>query len=401
MRWWILFLLFLATLINYMDRTIFAVLIPVMRSDLHIDETVYGYLTAAFLAAYTIGYLVMGRVVDALGTKSGFSVAAGAWSVAAALHATAASAFQLGGFRGLLGFAEAGNFPAAIKGVAEWFPQEQRALATGLFNSGSNLAQVVGPPVFVALNHAFGWRTCFLLTGSLGFVWLLLWWASYRTPPTVELEEKLVKLSYLEAVKFKQTWGFASAKFLTDSAWWFYLFWLPLCLHDARHMTDKEYARALSFIYFVACFGSMGGGWLSGFLMERGWAKGKARKTAMLVCAAAMPIAALGVVVPNALLAVGLFSIATSAHQGFSANLFTTTSDVFPKSALGSVNGIGGCMGGLGGVIFSAIVPGYLVKFIGYTPLFLVMSTFYLIALFILHKLMGDLKPIAEPGVRS
>lgn len=401
MRWWILFLLFLATLINYMDRTIFAVLIPVMRSDLHIDETIYGYLTAAFLGAYTIGYLMMGRVVDALGTKSGFSVSAGAWSIAAALHATAASAFQLAGFRGLLGFAEAGNFPAAIKGVAEWFPQEQRALATGLFNSGSNLAQVVGPPVFVALNAAFGWRTCFLLTGSLGGLWLILWWASYRTPPRVELEEKLVKVSYLEAVKYKQTWGFASAKFLTDSAWWFYLFWLPLCLHDARHMTDKQYARALSFIYFVACFGSMGGGWLSGFLMERGWDKGKARKTAMLVCAIAMPIAALGVVAPNALLAVGLFSIATSAHQGFSANLFTTTSDVFPKSALGSVNGIGGCMGGLGGVIFSAIVPGYLVKFIGYTPLFLMMSTFYLIALFILDKLMGDLKPIAEPRVRS
>lgn len=401
MRWWILFLLFLATLINYMDRTIFAVLIPVMRADLHIDETVYGYLTAAFLAAYTIGYLIMGRVVDGLGTKKGFGVSAGAWSIAAALHATAASAFQLGGFRAMLGLAEAGNFPAAIKGVAEWFPQEQRALATGLFNSGSNLAQVVGPPVFVALNQAFGWRTCFLLTGSLGFLWLVLWWASYRTPPTVELEEKLVKVSYLEAIRFKQTWGFAIGKFLTDSAWWFYLFWLPLCLHDARHMTDKQYARALSFIYFVACFGSMGGGWLSGFLMERGWTKSKARKTAMFVCAAAMPIAALGVVVPNALLAVGLFSIATSAHQGFSANLFTTTSDVFPKSALGSVNGIGGCMGGLGGVIFSAIVPGYLVKFVGYTPLFLMMSTFYLIALFILHKLMGDLTPLAGHEVRS
>jgi ACS family hexuronate transporter-like MFS transporter len=159
-------------------------------------------------------------------------------------------------------------------------------------------------------------------------------------------------------------------------------------------MKDSDYARALSIIYFVACFGSMGGGWLSGFLLDRGWTKSKARKTAMFICAAAMPIAALGVVVPSAALAVALFSLATSAHQGFSANLFTTTSDVFPKSALGSVNGIGGCMGGLGGVIFSAIVPGFLVKFVGYTPLFMMMSSFYLIALFILHKLMGDLKPI-------
>ena len=394
MRWWILTLLFLATLINYMDRTIFAVLIPVMRGELHIDEQIYGKLTAAFLAAYTIGYLIMGRVIDRLGTKVGFGISAGLWSIAAGLHATATSALQLGGFRGMLGLAEAGNFPAAIKGVAEWFPIEQRALATGIFNSGSNLAQVVGPPVFVYLQHAYGWRACFLMTASLGLLWLAMWLPSYRTPPKVEEEEKIVKVPYLEAVRYKQTWGFASAKFLTDSAWWFYLFWLPLCLHDQLHMKDQEYARALSIIYFVACFGSMGGGWLSGFLMKQGWAKGKARKTAMLICALAMPIAAMGVLAPNAALAVGLFSLATSAHQGFSANLFTTTSDVFPKSALGSVNGIGGCMGGLGGVIFSAIVPGYLVKFVGYTPLFLMMSSFYLIALLILHLLMGDLTPI-------
>jgi ACS family hexuronate transporter-like MFS transporter len=394
MRWWILALLFFATLINYMDRTIFAVLIPVMRGDLHIDERAYGLLTGAFLAAYTIGYLVMGRVVDRLGTKAGFAIAAGVWSIAAGLHATAASALQLAGFRGMLGFAEAGNFPAAIKGVAEWFPVEQRAFATGIFNSGSNLAQVVGPPLFVALEHAFGWRTCFLMTASLGAVWLLFWWITYRTPAKVEIEEQVVKVSYRQAVQYKQTWGFAAAKFLTDSAWWFYLFWLPLCLHDQRHMKDREYARALSIIYFVACFGSMGGGWLSGFLMRRGWAKGKARKTAMFICAAAMPIAALGVVAPSVTLTIALFSLATSAHQGFSANLFTTTSDVFPKSALGSVNGIGGCMGGLGGVIFSAIVPGFLVKFVGYTPLFMMMSSFYLIALFVLHKLMGDLNPI-------
>jgi MFS transporter, ACS family, hexuronate transporter len=330
-----------------------------------------------------------------LGTKSGFAIAAALWSIAAGLTATAGSALQLGGFRGMLGFAEAGNFPSAIKAVAEWFPAEQRALATGLFNSGSNLAQVVGPPVFVAVEHAFGWRTCFLLTASLGGVWLVLWWMTYRTPPKIEVEEKIVRISYMEAVRFKQTWGFAVAKFLTDSAWWFYLFWLPLCLHDQRHMPDREYARALSIIYFVACFGSMGGGWLSGFLMKRGWTKSKARKTAMFICAAAMPIAAMGVVVPSAALAVALFSLATSAHQGFSANLFTTTSDVFPKSALGSVNGIGGCMGGLGGVIFSAIVPGFLVKFVGYTPLFMAMSSFYLIALLVLHRLMGDLEPIA------
>jgi len=401
MRWWILFLLFLATLINYMDRTIFAVLIPVIRTDLHIDERSYSWLTGAFLATYTIGYLIMGRVVDRMGTKKGFATAAGVWSIAAGLHATAASAFQLAGFRGLLGFSEAGNFPAAIKAVAEWFPQEQRAFATGLFNSGSNLASVVGPPVFVALEHAFGWRMCFVLTASLGLVWLLLWAVSYRTPANVVEEEKVVRVSYREALRHKETWGFVAGKFLTDPVWWFYLFWLPLYLHDVRHMSDTAYANALSFIYFMACFGSLGGGYLSGFLMKRGWEKGKARKTAMLICAIAMPVAALGVVVPNLTLAIGLFSIATSAHQGFSANLYTTTSDVFPKSALGSVNGIGGCMGGLGGVIAVAIVPGYLIKIVGYVPLFLVMSSFYLIALFILHKLMGDLKPMVAGRIRT
>ena len=213
-------------------------------------------------------------------------------------------------------------------------------------------------------------------------------------PAKVEVEEETVKLSYMQAIRYKQTWGFASAKFLTDSAWWFYLFWLPLCLHDQRHLKDAEYARALSIIYFVACFGSFGGGWLSGFLMERGWSKSKARKTAMFICAAAMPIAATGVIVPSAALAIALFSLATSAHQGFSANLFTTTSDVFPKSALGSVNGIGGCMGGLGRRDLFGDRPRLPGKFVGYTPLFMMMSSFYLIALLILHKLMGDLEPI-------
>jgi len=260
---------------------------------------------------------------------------------------------------------------------------------------------VVGPPVFVALEHKFGWRMCFVLTASLGLVWLVLWAVSYHTPAKVEIEEQVLRVTYREALKDKETWGFAIAKFLTDPVWWFYLFWLPLYLHDIRHMSDTAYAQALSFIYFMACFGSLGGGYLSGFLMKRGWPKGKARKTAMLICAIAMPVAALGVVVPNLTLAIGLFSIATSAHQGFSANLFTTTSDVFPKSAIGSVNGIGGFMGGLGGVIAVAIVPSYLIKIVGYVPLFLVMSSFYLIALFLLHKLMGDLRPMATDRVRT
>ena len=286
MRWWILALLFAATTINYLDRTIFSVLIPVIREQLHIDEHIYGYLTGAFQMAYTVGYLITGKVVDRFGTKIGYGAAAAAWSLAAALHATALGPLQLGGWRAMLGFDESANFPSCIKAVSEWFPPQDRAFATGVFNAGTNIASVIGPPMFVAMNQAYGWRACFLITASFGIVWLAAWWLIYRTPPQVAADEATVQVGWVEALTYRQTWGFALGKFFTDPVWWFYLFWLPLYFHDVRKFTMAEISWALPIVYFMSGLGSMAGGWFSGFLMRRGWSKSKARKTAMFVCAA-------------------------------------------------------------------------------------------------------------------
>jgi ACS family hexuronate transporter-like MFS transporter len=407
-RWWILSLVFFATTINYLDRIVFSFLAPAIRDDLKLTEVSYGYLNGAFQIAYTAGYLFAGRIIDKVGTRIGYFMATAWWSVAAMLHASAGGVFQLGVWRFLLGLGESGNFPSAIKAVSEWFPAKERALATGIFNAGTNVASMIGPPVFAAMLYAFGWRTCFLITGSLGLFWLLLWWRSYRLPEqharvnSAELahiqsdapQGPQPKIGWGRAMTYKQTWGFAIAKFLTDPVWWFYLYWLPLYLNDVRKFDLKQVGWVLPFIYLMADVGSVAGGWLSSHLIRKGWSPGRARKTTMLLCALCMPVAALGVVTPNNVLTILLFSLATGAHQGWSANLFTTTSDVFPKPAVASVVGIGGSIGGLGGFLFSAIIPGYVIGWLGYTPLFLVMSLFYMVALGVVHLLMGNLERI-------
>ena len=382
---------------------------PIIRGQLHLTEKSYGFINAAFQVAYMIGYVFMGRLIDRVGTRTGYALSATWWAVASALHSTVGSAFSLGFWRAMLGLGESGNFPSAIKTVAEWFPVKDRAFATGIFNAGTNVASMIGPPMFVAIAGRFGWRACFLVTASFDFVWILLWLRTYRAPdkhPKVNKEElryihsdtpsatQEPKVGWLAAVKIRQTWGFATAKFLTDPVWWFYMYWLPLYLFDVRKFNMNEVGWVLPFIYLMADVGSVGGGWFSGVLMRHGWPRGKARKTAMAICACAMPVAGLGVVARDNFLAVALFSLAVAAHQGWSANLFTTTSDVFPRAAVASVTGIGGCLGGLGGVLFSAIIPGYVIPWLGYTPVFLVMSTFYLIALAVVHRLMGDLHPV-------
>jgi ACS family hexuronate transporter-like MFS transporter len=408
-RWLILTLLFLVTTNNYLDRIVFSVLIPVIRDDLHISTTHYGYINAAFQMAYTIGFLFVGKFVDRFGTRIGYAVSIVWWSVAASLHALSRTALQLGFWRGLLGFGESGNFPAAIKAVAEWFPKKDRAFATGIFNAGTNVASMVGPPLFVWMAARYGWRACFFITGSVGFLLALIWWVVYRLPEmhrSVGQEElayirsdsdqdsSAPKIGWAAVLRYRETWGFALAKFLTDPVWWFYLYWLPPYLYDVRKFKLLEVGWALPVVYLMADFGSVGGGWLSGFLMRRGWRHSTARKTAMGVCAGLMPIAAMSVLAPSPILAIALVSIATAAHQGWSANLFTTTSDVFPKEAVASVAGIGGCLGGLGGVLFSSLLPGYVVSHFGYTPVFLGMGLFHLTALLIVHKLLGRMEPI-------
>ena len=409
-RWWILALLFLATTVNYLDRILLSVLIPVIREEMHINDQQYGYINGAFQIAYTVGFLFMGKFIDRFGTRIGYAVSIVWWSIAAALHALASGVVSMSCWRALLGLGESGNFPAAIKSVAEWFPKKDRAFATGIFNAGTNVASMIGPPLFVWMVVQMGWRMCFLITASLGFVWVIFWLFCYRLPS----EHKYVspaELAYIHsdapgaageprlgwgaALRYRQTWGFAIAKFLTDPVWWFYLYWLPPYLYDVRKFDLKQISWALPVIYLMADFGSVAGGWVSGFFIRRGWTNSRARKTAMGMCAALMPVAATAALVKDPILAIALICLATSGHQGWSANLFTTTSDVFPKNATASVTGIGGFLGGLGGFLFSAVIPGYVVTHFGYTPVFLTMGAFHLTALLLLHLLMGDLKPIA------
>jgi len=411
-RWWILALVFFATTINYLDRIVFSILIPVIREELHLTDRDYGFVNGAFQIAYTIGFLLMGRFVDRVGSRIGYSVSIAWWSLAAALHAFAGSALSLGFWRGMLGLGEAGNFPTAIKTVAEWFPKKDRALATGIFNAGTNVASMIGPPIFVHMSQAFGWRACFLITGATGFVWLVVWLLSHRDPerhPGVnraELDYILSdrtadeagggqpKIGMVEALEHRETWGFAVAKFLTDPVWWFYLYWLPPYLYDVRKFKLTEIGWALPVVYLMADVGSVGGGWISGWLMRKGWPNGKARKAAMLICASCMPVAAMAALVESPVAAIALISLATAAHQGLSANLYTTISDVFPKAAVASVIGVGGCAGGIGGFLFSSILPGLIVEHVGYKPIILTMGSFHLTGVYLLHRLMGEMRPI-------
>lgn len=407
-RWWILTLLFLATTINYLDRIAFGFLIPEIRKEMHIDDRTYGNLTFSFELAYTIGFLIMGKFIDKFGTRLGYAAAIVWWSAAALLHALARTPVSFGIYRALLGVGEAGNFPAAIKGVAEWFPKKDRAFATGVFNAGANVGSMVGPWLFTAMVGTYGWRGCFLITGSMGFVWLIAWLVLYRTPgehPSANDEERAYitsdlpaaeepSIGWLEALRYRETWGYALGKFLSDPLWRFYSYWLPVYLYDARGFDMKAAAWALPFIYLMADFGSVAGGWLSGYLIRREMPLARARKTAMGVCAAMMPLAVTAVLVENVFIAVGLMSLATAAHQGWSANLYTTASDVFPKPAVASVTGIGGCAGGVGSLLFATALPGYLVPLVGYKPIFLSFGLFHLTGLLCLHLLMKDMRPV-------
>ena len=409
-RWWILALLFFATTVNYLDRIVLAVLVPVIRKEMHLTDAYYGYMNSAFQIAYTFGFLLMGKFIDRYGTRIGYAVAIAWWSVAAGLHAFAASALTFSFWRALLGLGEAGNFPAAIKSVAEWFPKKDRAFATGIFNAGTNVASMIGPPVFAYMVVHVGWRTCFLITAALGFVWLIFWLLYYRLPEhhpkanssevayitsdAAEKDSSTKTLSWGRVLRHREAWGFATAKFLTDPVWWFYLYWLPPYLYDVRQFNLKEIGWALPVVYLMADVGSVAGGWISGALIRRGWPHAKARKTAMAVCAACMPIAAMSVLAKSPVLAIALVCVATAAHQGWSANLFTTTSDIFPKRAVASVTGVGGFAGGLGGTLFSGLIPGLVVTYFGYTPVFLTMGAFHLTALVIVQLLMRDMKPV-------
>ena len=405
-------LLFFATTINYLDRIVLSVLSPVILGEMHISKQQYGDITSAFQLTYTFGFIFFGWFIDRFGTRVGYAVSALWWSIAAMLHSLSKTGMDLAMWRAVLGLGEAGNFPTAIKCVAEWFPKRERALACGIFNSGASVAAMVGPPLFVWLNGLYGWRTCFFVTGASGLVWLLVWWLVYRLPgqhPKVNAaelafihsdsgEELQPKVTWSQALRYKQTWGFAAAKFFADPVWWFYLYWLPLYFSEVRGFKLTEIGWALPVIYLMADMGSVFGGWLSGYWIGRGWEIGKARKMSMLIFALCMPVGATCVLAKSPILAVALISLATAAHQAWSANLFTTVSDVFPKQAVASVTGIGGCLGGFGGFLFTGQMAGYVTEHYGFTPIFLIMGAFHLTGLAILHWGMGDLQPLGGPG---
>jgi len=414
LRWFICALLFFASTINYIDRQTIAVLKPhFLQPLLHWSESDYGWIVHSFMVAYAIMMVVSGRVIDRLGTRVGFALAIAWWSIAAMAHALARGAFSFGVARFFLGAGEAGNFPASIKAVAEWFPKRERALATGLFNAGTNVGAVLAPPLVIWLALKWSWKEAFILTGSLGFLWLVFWLALYRPPgqhPRItarelrhiqsdalaEAGESGAKIPWQKILGYRQAWGFITAKFMTDPIWWFYVFWLPSYLKQGRDFSAREIEYFAWIPFLAADVGSVAGGWLSSFLIKRGWTINGARKTAMAVCAFCMPAGIAAVFAPKAWMALALISVATSAHQGWSANVFTLASDMFPTKDVGSVVGLGGAGGAIGGMII-APVAGYILKwFHSYVPLFVIASVMHPLAIGLVQLLIPRIEPLTR-----
>lgn len=410
-RWMICALLFFATTVNYIDRQVLGILSKDLQKTFGWSEIDYGNIVAAFNAAYALGLLLAGRLMDRFGTKIGYSAALIFWSLAAMAHALARSAFGFGAARAALGLGEAGNFPAAIKTVAEWFPKKERALATGIFNAGTNVGAIVAPLTVPWIALTYGWRWAFILTGAIGFVWLLFWIPMYARPevhPRVSPSElayiqsdppdpPAAKIPWINLIPHRQTSAFAIGKYMTDPIWWFYLYWIPNFLRDNHQLDLTTIGLPLVVIYVIADVGSIGGGWLSSSLIKRGWTINRGRKTAMLVCALAVTPIIFASNVKSLWVAVLLIGLAAAAHQGWSANLFTTASDMFPRRAVGSIVGIGGMSGAIGGATM-AVATGYILQTTGgnYRIVFTIAGTTYLLALLVIHLLAPRLQPVEE-----
>ena len=407
-RWTICALLFFATTINYIDRQVFGILAPTLETEIGWNEFEYGLITSSFTIAYGLGFLVMGRALDRWGVRRGFSFAIVAWSLAAIAHAFARTPVAFAAARAALGLGESGNFPAAIKTVAEWFPKKERAFATGLFNSGSNVGAIITPLLvpWLVIDLALGWQAAFLITGALGFLWLVAWFFYYRQPeesPRVSPAELAFirsdpiegdsKIKWRELAKHRQTWAFAIGKFMTDPIWWFFLFWLPDFFGKNYGLDLKTFGPPLVAIYLLADVGSIAGGWYSSFLIKRGWSINAGRKFAMLICALCVLPVSLAIYAENLFIAVAIIGLAAAAHQGWSANLFTLASDTMPRRAVASVVGLGGTAGAIGGMLM-AQYAGYVLESTGsYTPIFLLIGSMYLFALLIIHLINPRLEP--------
>lgn len=401
-------MLFFATSINYMDRQVIAILKPTLQHSIGLTEIGYGYIVDAFQIAYALGLLAAGRMVDKIGTRIGYMIVMAIWSLSAMGHALASSALEFGIARFFLGIGESGNFPAALKTVAEWFPQSERSLATGIFNSGSNVGAILAPLIVPWLTLRYGWRAAFLATGAFSALWIFWWYRNYRKPADHRtLTGAELRHIYQEAagqmgpampwrtlLRYRQTWAFATAKFLTDPIWWFYLFWLPSYFSAKFHLDLSHLGLPLIVVYNISAIGSIGGGWLPAPFRKMGLSPTHARLLAMLFCAClVIPVFSVSGV-HSEWAAIGLLSLAAGAHQGWSANLFTTPSDMFPQGAVGAVVGIGGMAGSVGGALFSFFAGHILQLTHSYASLFAIASSAYLIALVLLYLLAPGLKKV-------
>lgn len=405
-RWFICALLLFGTTKNYMDRNVLGVLNVTLQHQFGWTQVDYSNLVVAFQAAYALGMLIVGRLIDRLGTRLGYALAMTFWSLASMATAFGTSLGSFAASRFALGFGEAAVFPASIKAVAEWFPKKERALATGIFNAGTNFGAILAPLVVPWITIRWGWRAAFIGVGGIGFIWLLLWLAVYRKPEDeprlsrAELEyirsdpqEPTARIKWARLLPLRQTWAFVVGKFLIDPVWWFYLFWVPDFLQTKHGLPLKGLGLPIMAIYLISDVGSVAGGWISSFLIKRGRSINASRKIAMLISAIGVTPVVFAYRVESTWAAVALIGIAAACHQGFSCNLFTLTSDMFPTQAVGSVVGIGGMAGAIGGLLIATIV-GHVLQWTGsYMVPFFIAGSVYLLALLVIQILAPKLEP--------
>ncbi|KXU84545.1 hypothetical protein CR51_41025 [Caballeronia megalochromosomata] len=415
-RWRICALLFFATTINYLDRQVLGLLKPELAVTFNWTETQYGYIVMVFTACYAIGMVLSGKMVDKFGVKIGYGVCVLVWSIAACGHALVRSTLGFGVMRALLGISESGSFPCAVKSVSEWFPRKEQALAVGILTSGTSIGAVAAPATVPWLAATYGWEAAFFVTGLTGFIWLGFWYFMYQVPAkhakVNEAELGYIsedsapapatqKVSWFTLLKLRPTWAFFAGKLLTDPIWWFMLFWLPSYFNSRFHLDLKNLGLPLVIVYVATSIGSIGGGFISSRLIQRGWSVTKARQTTMLVFAFLVLPIAFSPFIENMWAMVGLLSLAAASHQAWSANLFTTASDMFPKAAVGSVVGIGGLAGALGATLFPLVVGAVLDHFkmlghidAGYNVLFVVCGSAYLLAWVVMRVIRSSSKPV-------
>jgi ACS family hexuronate transporter-like MFS transporter len=419
-RWTVCALIFFATTINYLDRQVIGILKPLLESDLNIGEVQYANIVTIFQIFYGISMLLAGRLIDKFGTKIGYGVSVLFWSLAAMGHALAKGVVGFGFWRALLGVSESGNFPAANKAIAEWFPKKERALAIGIFNSGTNVGAIIAPLAVPAIVLAWSWRAAFIITGSIGFIWLILWFIFYELPEKKrklsarefeyiksDLDEKNESekpVPWLQLLKYRQTWIFFIGKAMTDPIWWFYLFWIPGWLSTVRGagLDIKSFGLPLVVIYSSTTVGSISGGLISSFMINKGLSPFNARKYTMLLFALlVIPVFFAQSNGVSTWGAVALISLAASSHQAWSANIFATVSDAFPKRVVSSVTSIGGMAGAIGGA-FVSVFAGQILNFFkkaghietGYTVMFTIAACAYVLAWIIMTVFAPKVKKV-------